>query len=92
MSEEENSEDKNEDSQQQEKLINEDFVSDDLIEKLDSDVTEFNIGINANQDAGQSIFHVHIHLKPRRKGGIDNPQGGVRGVIPNKRRNKHRTY
>jgi len=26
-----------------------------------------------------------MHLMPRRKGDIDNPQGGVRGVIPSKR-------
>ena len=26
-----------------------------------------------------------LHLMPRRKGDIDNPQGGVRGVIPSKR-------
>ena len=60
------------------------------IEERDSDVTGFNIGINAGQDAGQSIFHVHMHLIPRRKGDIDNPQGGVRGVIPDKRKYQRR--
>ena len=42
----------------------------------------FNVGINVNQAAGQSVFHVHIHLIPRYKGDVENPKGGVRGVIP----------
>ena len=42
----------------------------------------FNVGINVNQTAGQSVFHVHIHLIPRYKGDVENPKGGVRGVIP----------
>ncbi len=45
----------------------------------------FNVGINIGEDAGQSIFHIHIHLIPRYKGDVENPKGGVRGVIPNKR-------
>jgi len=44
----------------------------------------FNIGINVNEEAGQTIFHVHIHLIPRYKGDVENPRGGVRGVIPAK--------
>lgn len=44
----------------------------------------FNVGINVNEAAGQSIFHVHIHLIPRYKGDVENPRGGVRGVIPHK--------
>lgn len=42
----------------------------------------FNVGINVNEAAGQSVFHVHIHLIPRYKGDVENPKGGVRGVIP----------
>lgn len=45
----------------------------------------YNIGINCGEAAGQTIFHVHIHLIPRYQGDIDQPQGGVRGVIPEKR-------
>lgn len=45
----------------------------------------FNIGINCGQAAGQAIFHAHVHLIPRYKGDLDNPLGGVRGVIPEKR-------
>ncbi|GAB1370198.1 hypothetical protein MASR1M45_02570 [Candidatus Kapaibacterium sp.] len=45
----------------------------------------FNVGININEAAGQTVKHAHIHLIPRYKGDIENPRGGVRGVIPNKR-------
>ena len=47
-------------------------------------VTGFNIGINAGKSAGQTIFHVHVHLIPRREGDVEEPRGGVRGVIPSK--------
>lgn len=46
----------------------------------------FNIGVNINKAAGQSIDHVHIHLIPRYTGDVDDPFGGVRGVVPEKRR------
>jgi diadenosine tetraphosphate (Ap4A) HIT family hydrolase len=45
----------------------------------------FNIGININETAGQTIPHAHIHIIPRYKGDMENPRGGVRGVIPGKR-------
>ena len=44
----------------------------------------YNIGINVGEAAGQSIFHVHMHLIPRYQGDVPNPRGGVRGVIPTK--------
>ncbi len=44
----------------------------------------YNIGVNVGPAAGQSIFHVHIHIIPRYKGDVENPQGGVRHVIPKK--------
>jgi len=44
----------------------------------------FNVGINVGEIAGQSIFHVHIHLIPRYKGDVENPRGGVRGAISSK--------
>lgn len=44
----------------------------------------YNIGINVNEAAGQSVFHCHMHLIPRYKGDVINPKGGVRGVIPSK--------
>ncbi len=50
----------------------------------DKSVKAFNIGTNAGKIAGQSIMHCHIHLIPRREGDVDNPQGGVRSVIPSR--------
>lgn len=55
-----------------------------IILNEDSSVTGFNIGINVGVDAGQTVMHTHIHLIPRRKGDMENPRGGVRGVIPEK--------
>ncbi|WP_416915390.1 MAG: HIT domain-containing protein [Roseicyclus sp.] len=49
-------------------------------------VTGFNIGINAGRSAGQTVSHVHVHLIPRREGDVEEPRGGVRGVIPGKQR------
>ncbi|MEE1302907.1 MAG: bifunctional class I SAM-dependent methyltransferase/HIT family protein [Bacteroidales bacterium] len=48
----------------------------------------YNIGINVNQAAGQTVFHVHIHLIPRYKGDVKDPRGGVRGVLPHKQKYK----
>ena len=45
----------------------------------------YNIGINIGQYAGQTVMHVHIHIISGYKGDIDNPKGGVRGIIPDKR-------
>jgi diadenosine tetraphosphate (Ap4A) HIT family hydrolase len=44
----------------------------------------YNIGVNVHPAAGQSIFHVHIHLIPRYRGDAEKPQGGVRHVLPQK--------
>ncbi len=58
--------------------------------KQDSSVKGFNIGTNAGKVAGQSIMHCHIHLIPRREGDVENPQGGVRSVIPKKQHYKRK--
>jgi ATP adenylyltransferase len=58
----------------------------ELILAADPAVTGFNVGINAGAEAGQTIFHVHVHLIPRRKGDVADPRGGVRGVIPDKQK------
>ena len=46
----------------------------------------FNIGINVGAAAGQTVSHVHIHLIPRYRGDMEDPRGGVRGVIPEKQK------
>ena len=56
----------------------------------DSSVKGFNIGTNAGKVAGQSIMHCHVHLIPRREGDVENPQGGVRSVIPKKQHYKRK--
>ena len=62
-------------------------IIDQCKRKLDEERSPdgYNIGINCGKAAGQTIFHVHVHLIPRYEGDLDNPQGGVRGVIPDKR-------
>ena len=59
------------------------MIKNEILEK-DNTVKGFNIGTNAGKIAGQSILHCHIHLIPRREGDVENPQGGVRSVIPKK--------
>lgn len=54
--------------------------------RLDAAISGFNVGVNVGADAGQSIFHVHVHLIPRRSGDTEEPKGGVRGVIPGKQK------
>ena len=54
-------------------------------------VKGFNIGTNVGKFAGQSVFHCHIHLIPRREGDVENPQGGVRSVIPLKQHYKRKS-
>ena len=56
----------------------------DSIQSDDELVEGFNIGINSGEVAGQTIFHCHIHLIPRRIGDVENPRGGVRHLIPGK--------
>ena len=54
------------------------------IQREDSTVTGFNLGMNCGEDAGQTVMHAHIHLIPRRRGDTARPLGGVRGVIPDR--------
>jgi diadenosine tetraphosphate (Ap4A) HIT family hydrolase len=55
-----------------------------VIEEIDATVEGFNVGMNCGEIAGQSVWHCHVHLIPRRKGDVENPRGGVRHVIPHK--------
>ena len=62
-------------------------VKDEIFTK-DQSVKGFNLGTNIGKVSGQSILHCHFHLIPRREGDVENPQGGVRSVIPNKQHYK----
>ena len=71
------------------------IACDELIKIVKNEITTkdhlvigFNLGTNIGKASGQSIFHCHIHLIPRREGDVENPQGGVRSVIPNKQHYK----
>ena len=63
------------------------IVKNEIINK-DKTVTGFNLGTNIGKVSGQSIYHCHFHLIPRREGDVENPQGGVRSVIPGKQHYK----
>ena len=79
-------------------LTNDEVIAcNDLIKKIkekillkDPLVKGFNIGTNAGKIAGQSVLHCHIHLIPRREDDVENPQGGVRSVIPLKQHYKRK--
>jgi len=55
-----------------------------LLQESDSTIDGFNIGMNCGESAGQTVFHCHVHLIPRRKGDVENPRGGVRHIIAGK--------
>jgi ATP adenylyltransferase len=50
------------------------------IRSADQEVTGFNVGINVGQDAGQTVFHSHVHLIPRRHGDVQNARGAAYGA------------
>jgi ATP adenylyltransferase len=52
----------------------------------DNDITGFNIGLNVGASAGQTCMYPHVHLIFRRDGDMEDPRGGVRGVIPSKQK------
>ena len=54
------------------------------LQEADPTIDGFNIGMNCGETAGQTIFHCHVHLIPRRKGDVENPRGGVRHIIAGK--------
>ena len=60
------------------------------LKKMDKKISAFNVGVNIGKDAGQSVMHCHLHLIPRRKGDVEDPRGGVRGVIPEKQKYKRK--
>lgn len=61
------------------------FVRNELLVTY-RDITGFNLGWNVGASAGQTVLWAHLHIIPRRDGDVDDPSGGIRGVIPNRRR------
>ncbi len=60
---------------------------DEVKRQLDSEKPKpdgYNIGINVNKAAGQTVMHLHVHVIPRYEGDRPDPRGGVRHVIPEK--------
>jgi ATP adenylyltransferase len=53
--------------------------------KDDPSILGFNVGVNSGEAAGQTVFHCHVHLIPRRLGDVEDPRGGVRGAVPEMR-------
>jgi diadenosine tetraphosphate (Ap4A) HIT family hydrolase len=54
------------------------------LDKADKSIDGYNIGMNCGETAGQTVFHCHVHLIPRRKGDVENPRGGIRHLIAGK--------
>lgn len=40
----------------------------------------YNVGVNVHEAAGQTIFHMHIHIIPRHIGDAEDPRGGIRNI------------
>ena len=56
------------------------------VEADSNPITGYNIGINMGTSAGQTCMYPHVHLIFRRDGDMEDPAGGVRGVIPSKQK------
>jgi ATP adenylyltransferase len=56
------------------------------VESENTNITGFNIGLNIGTSAGQTCMYPHVHLIFRRDGDVEDPKGGVRGVIPSKQK------
>ena len=54
------------------------------IRERHGDFEDFNVGINSGPAAGQTVFHLHMHVIPRRPGDVSDPRGGVRNIVPDK--------
>ena len=61
-------------------------MGNDNVASPNNNVTGFNIGLNIGASAGQTCMYPHVHLIFRRDGDMQDPRGGVRGVIPEKQK------
>jgi len=56
-----------------------------LLDAVRVEIRKKDASVSGSGDAaGQTIGHAHVHLIPRRQGDVQDPRGGVRGVIPGK--------
>ena len=61
-------------------------MGNDNVRSETNNITGFNIGLNIGVSAGQTCMYPHVHLIFRRDGDMEDPRGGVRGVIPDKQK------
>lgn len=61
-------------------------MGNDNIRSENNNITGYNVGINMGKSAGQTCLYPHVHLIFRRDGDMEDPAGGVRGVIPSKQK------
>jgi diadenosine tetraphosphate (Ap4A) HIT family hydrolase len=61
-------------------------MGNDNVRSENNNITGYNIGINMGKSAGQTCMYPHVHLIFRRDNDMEDPAGGVRGVIPNKQK------
>ena len=61
-------------------------MGNDNIRSKNNNITGYNVGINMGKSAGQTCLYPHVHLIFRRDGDMEDPAGGVRGVIPSKQK------
>jgi ATP adenylyltransferase len=61
-------------------------MGNDNVKASSNNITGFNIGLNTGESAGQTCMYPHVHLIFRRDGDMEDPRGGVRGVIPSKQK------
>ena len=58
----------------------------DNVRSEKTNITGYNVGINIGKSAGQTCMYPHVHLIFRRDNDMEDPAGGIRGVIPNKQK------
>jgi len=55
-------------------------VTQNTKERLDKEFEPdgYNLGVKSGEAAGQTVFHLHIHVITRYKGDVEKPRGGIR--------------
>jgi len=61
-------------------------MGNDNVKATSNTISGYNIGLNIGTSAGQTVMYPHVHLIFRRDGDMEDPKGGVRGVIPSKQK------